>query len=226
MSQISCVCCSLRADIAELKIHLCKSACLVKARPKRKRSKRPPVFVLNHGPWKAWRFDIHGSAEKASFQNGKMSADVRLTGFGAEPALVGSVAFSSSGDHVSGNAISLRQATLDFRSGFPSTPVVSAEAAGVVALEPFTLYLTGTLQRPMRVFACNPPLTEKAIHAAFSAETASGFSPDENRFSLLVPAELREGVELADWSEIKAEPNPAAPSAVENPPAPGSGVPP
>ncbi len=182
----------------------------------------PPVFALNPGPWKAWRFDVHGTAEKAGVLHGKMSADVRLTGSGAAPALIGSVSFISSGDNAPSDSITLRQATLDFRDGFPTDPVITADASGVIADEPFALYLTGTLQHPMRVFASNPPLTEKAIRAAINGETTARFFSGENRFSLLVPGELREGVEMSDWPEIKAEPAPADGAA----PAPGGGTPP
>ena len=182
----------------------------------------PPVLVLNSAPWEAWRFDIHGTAEKVPVSNAQMSADVRLTGTGAAPALIGSVGFSSFAASVPGAVISLRQATLDFRDGFPTDPVITADASGVIADEPFALYLTGTLQHPMRVFASNPPLTEKAIRTAINGETAARFFSGENRFSLLVPAELREGVDISDWPEIKAEPAPADGAA----PAPGGGTPP
>ena len=69
------------------------------------------------------------------------------------------------------------------------------------------------------------PLTETAIRADRCGESVTTFFSGGNRFSLLAPAELREGVEMFDWPEIKAEPSPAGGPAVENTPAPASGVP-
>lgn len=182
----------------------------------------PPVFALDREPWKAWRFDIHGTAEKVGLGSQMMSANVRLTGTGATPALVGLVSFASAGNHDPLQTLTLRQATLDFREGFGTNPVVTAEAAGHVALEPFALCVTGTLQNPMRVFICHPPLTEKVVRVAINGEAAAKFFAGGNRFSLLVPAELREEVEISDWAAIQAEP---AGETETNPITPGSGSP-
>lgn len=185
----------------------------------------PPVLALKGGPGNAWRFDVRGSAGGVRLFGEAMSADVRLTGTGAEPALVGSVKFTSgggSGFRAGGGQLDVRQATVEFRDGFPASPLVSVEALGAVAGEGFSIRLTGTLQDPMRVFVCNPPLTGTVIRRALSGATAARYFSGENRFSLLVPAELREGVEISEWPEIRAEP---AVPAVGNPPAPTGGAP-
>lgn len=116
------------------------------------------------------------------------------------------------------SGLRLRQLDLDFRAGFPAAPIISAHATGTVSSEPFAILTTGRLAHPMRHFACQPPLTEKAIRAAVSGEPAARFFSGESRFSLLVPADLRENVGLADWPEIKAEPpSEPAPETGANP---------
>ena len=79
--------------------------------------------------------------------------------------------------------------------------------------QPFVIYVAGTPQHPMRFVVCDPPLTGNAIRAAMSGEDAARFYSGESRFSLLVPVELREGVEMFDWPEIKAEPGTPASGA-------------
>ena len=78
---------------------------------------------------------------------------------------------------------------------------------------PFAIYVVGTPQHPMRLVQCDPPLTERAIRAELSGEAAARFLSGESRFSLLVPVELRDGVEMFDWPEIKAEPGTPASDA-------------
>ena len=167
----------------------------------------PPPLALHGTPWNAWRFDVHGTANEVPLLDQTMSADVRLTGTGAEPALAGRVEFTALGSpRTTGAIIHLQQASLDFRDGFPTRPVISAQASGTVSSEPFTIYVTGLLPHPMCVFVCQTPLTENAVRAAISGATAARFLSGESRFSLLVPVDLRENVEMANWPEIKAEP--------------------
>jgi hypothetical protein len=185
----------------------------------------PPVLPPASAPWSAWRFDVAATAEKVALPAQTVSAHVRLTGTGGAPALVGKISVAASGTATPGaftapseSSLRLQQFDLDFRSGFPATPTVSAHASGTVSSEPFTIYATGALRHPMRVFACQPPLTERAIRAAITGETAARFFTGESRFSLLVPSDLRENVELADWPEIKTEPAAApAPETGANP---------
>jgi len=182
----------------------------------------PPVLTFASAPWNAWQTEIRVSAEKVKIGSQALSADLQLAGPGATLALVGRASLRSSPRH---NFQLLHQATLDFHEAFTASPVISAEASGTVSGEPFALFLTGTLQHPIRVFACHPPLTEKAIRQSLSGVTAARYFSGESRFSLLVPAELREGIDLAAWSGILAEPAPAAPPAAETPPAQGSTAP-
>ena len=186
----------------------------------------PPVVTLHGTPWNAWRFDVHGTADKVSLGGESMLADIRLTGTGAQPALVGSVSFTAPNAARPSNSISIEpkkvahllQARLDFRDGFPTRPVISAHLAGVVSDEPFAFYLIGLPPRPMCFFAGLPPVTENAVRAAISGEAAARFFLGESRFSLLVPSDLRENVELAEWPEIKTEPAAApAPETGANP---------
>lgn len=170
----------------------------------------PPVVTLDGTPWNAWQFDVHGTADNVSRTGEAMLADVRLTGTGAQPALVGSVSFTAPLSVAPKNVAHLLRARLDFRDGFPTRPVISAHLAGVVSDEPFAFYLIGLPPRPMCVFSARPPLTENAVRAALSGETAARFFTGDSRFSLLVPADLREGVEMANWPEIKAGPAPEA----------------
>ena len=185
----------------------------------------PPIFAANPSPWRAWKYAIHGTAQDVPMGDVRLSADVRLTGTGAAPGLIGRIGCTPANDSFQlrgseSTPIRLRELTLDFRDGFPLDPGITATAGGVIADENFSLYLTGTLRHPMRVFACDPPITPKVVRAAVNGDAATGFFSGENRFSLLVPAGLREGVEMSDWPEIKAEPAPADGAA----PAPGSGA--
>jgi len=169
----------------------------------------PPVLTFASAPWKAWQIEIRVSADKVEIGSQALSADLRLAGTGATLALVGRASLQSSPRH---NFQLLHQATLDFREGFPASPVITAEASGTVSGEAFSLSLTGTLQHPIRVFACHPPLTENAIRQAVNGVTAARYFSGENRFSLLVPTELREGIDLAAWPEIEAAPTPLPPA--------------
>lgn len=174
----------------------------------------PPVLKPAGPPWSAWRFAVQATAEKVALHEHAISADVWLTGTGRAPALVGGVSVAESdqsapmrGFEVApASGLRLRQLDLEFRAGFPAAPIVSAHATGTVSSEPFAVLTTGALTHPIRHFACQPPLTEKAIRATLSGEAAARFFSGESRFSLLVPADLRENVGLADWPEIKAEP--------------------
>ena len=185
----------------------------------------PAVLPPAGAPWNAWRFEVAATAEKVALPAQTVSAHVRLTGTGGAPALVGKINVAASGTATPGafiapseSSLHLQQLDLDFRSGFPATPTISAQATGTVSSEPFTIYATGALRHPMRVFACQPPLTERAIRAAITGETAARFFTGESRFSLLVPSDLRENVELVAWPEIKTEPAAApAPETGANP---------
>lgn len=173
----------------------------------------PPAFALRGTAWENWRFDVHATAEKVPLGDGTLSADFRLTGTGAQPAVVGHLGFTASSAAVAaepGKVARLRSARLDFRDGFPTRPILSAEVAGRVSGEPFTGSVTGLLPQPMCVFSTHPPLTENAVRAALNGATAARFASGESRFSLLVPVDLREKVELANWPEIKPEPAPEA----------------
>ena len=181
----------------------------------------PPVFTLQSTPWSAWSFDVQATAEKVALPGQTVSAKVRLSGPGRAPALIGSISIAAADSPApprglaaaSENVLHLQQLDLDFRAGFPATPIISAQATGSVSAQPFAIYVTGALPHPMRVFASPPPLTERAIRAALTGETAARFFSGESRFSLLVPADLRENVDLADWPEIVSEPT-AGPAPV------------
>ena len=182
----------------------------------------PPLFALTSAPWSDWRWNVRCQAREVRFLGvDRLQGDVLLSGDGAEPTLSGRVDLWA--HHGTENC----EATIEFRDGLPQSPSISASISGTALggtafAAPFTIYVTGPPQHPIRVVACAPPLTEKIIRAELSGESAVGFLSGENRFSLLVPAELREGVDISDWPEIKAEPAPAIGAA----PAPGGGVPP
>ncbi len=169
----------------------------------------PPPFALTFAPWSDWRWNVRCQARELRFLGvERLQGDVFVNGNGAAPTLSGRV------DLWAHSSTENCEATLEFREGFPRSPSISAKVsgtalAGTAFAAPFTIYITGPPQHPIRVVACAPPLTEKIIRAEFSGENAAGFLSGENRFSLLVPAELREGVENSDWPEIKAEPAPA-----------------
>lgn len=178
----------------------------------------PPTLALRGTAWENWRFDVHAKADKVPLADGAMSADFRLTGTGTQPAVVGQLGFTASPAADAAGVARLLSARLDFRDGFPTRPILSAEVAGRVSNEPFTCSVTGLLPQPMCVFSLHPPLTENAVRAAISGETAARFASGEARFSLLVPVDLRENVELANWAEIKPEPvSEAAPAAGAQP---------
>ncbi len=182
----------------------------------------PPVFALPAKPWSQWRFDVRATSSEAGRQNVMLTADLRLTGSGAAPALVGRAEFipvSSHGLPALTDDFRTTQVRFDFRDGFPSNPSVSADATGTISTEPFAIYVAGTLRQRMLIFSFHPPLTEKVIRTALISAPADRLSFGEDRFSLLVPAELREGIVLSDWSAIKAEP------AAEISPVPGNGTP-
>ncbi len=187
-----------------------------------------PFQTLDIAPWNAWQLDVHATANNVGLNAQMLSADLSLKGTPATPVVAGRVSLRAAPENTlrglithASSTVSLQTATLDFREGFASDPIVVADASGVAAGEPFALQVTGTSQRAMRVFLCQPPLTQAAIRAALNGESAARFFSGENRFSLLVPAALREDVEIADWSTIKAEPAP-----LETLPLPASGTPP
>ena len=175
----------------------------------------PPIFALSAAPLSSWRWNVRCQARDVRFLGvDRLKGDVLLGGSGAEPTLSGRMDLWAHSDTESCSA------TIEFRDGLPQSPSISARLSGTALggtsfAAPYTIYITGPPQHPIRIVACAPPLTEKAIRAELSGESAARFFTGESRFSLLVPAELREGVELSDWPEIKAEPAPA----------PGSGAP-
>jgi hypothetical protein len=180
----------------------------------------PPVVAFDSTRWSDWQFDIHAASQAAT-----VSADLRLTGTGAAPALVGSAAFSGvpvpdRGLLSAPKVLTVQSAAFEFVEGFPGNPIIAVEATGRLANEPYTVWLTGTLQNPMRVFGYAPPLTEKAIRALLSGEMAAKYFTGDNRFNLLVPAELRDGVEITEWEEIETPVPPPPPAPA--PPEPGA----
>ena len=169
----------------------------------------PPLFALTSAPWGDWRWNVRWQARDVRFLGvDRLQGDVLMRGDGAEPMLSGRV------DLWARSGAESCEATLEFRDGLPRSPSISAKVSGTALggsafAAPYTIYISGPPQHPIRFFACAPPLTERAIRAELNGESAAGFLSGENRFSLLVPAELREGVELSDWPEIEAEPAPA-----------------
>ncbi len=169
----------------------------------------PPLFALTSAPWSDWRWNVRCQAREVRFLGvDRMQGDVLLNGNGAAPMLSGRV------DLWTHSGAENCEATIEFRDGFPQSPSISAKVSGTALggsafAAPYAIYITGSPQHPIRYFACAPPLTEKIIRAELSGESAAGFLSGEIRFSLLVPAELREGVEISEWPEIKAQPAPA-----------------
>ena len=187
----------------------------------------PPVLSIGSAPWSAWRFDVRGLAENVEFLGPRthtVSADLRVSGLASSPTLEGrAVVLPATSSSELESRFGVRQVALDFRSGFSGNPLLSADATGIIFGERFALHLTGSLRNPMRLFVYQPPLTEKVIRATLGSASAAKFFSGENRFTLLVPAELRAEVELSNWPKIEGEPGPAAP---ETPPAPAPGTPP
>ena len=180
----------------------------------------PPVLEIGASVWNSWRLDIRCRAARAPAilpsNAGTLDADLRLTGPAAEPKIAGTAGFLAA---PVAPAVSLvtyptsqlqaATATVTFREGFSRDPSIEIRAVGSAFGEPVALHSSGTFRHPIRVWVWHPPLTEKAVRAALSGQSASGFFTGETRFSLLVPAELREGADISDWHEIKAEPAPA-----------------
>ncbi len=202
----------------------------------------PSLFTLNTAPWDAWRFDIYCSTTQDPQAHVSQFIDVAVKGRGAEPVLVGTSEIKTASFQLDMlfivDGMFVTSAKLEFREAFPRDPSIDLRLRGSVFDQPYTVNVIGTLDHPIRFFSYEPPLTERAIRAAFYAqatrksleetlsdETAAKSFGGERRFSLLVPVELREGVEMFDWPEIKAEPSAAGGAAVENAPAPASGVP-
>ena len=180
----------------------------------------PQLFDWNVAPWSDWRWSVHGIANDARIrQLARLSGDVLVSGNGAKPTLSGSV------DLVAQEGTDAFEATLEFSENRPQSPSISAKFrgiahAGTAFAAPYTIHIVGFPQHSFRWISCAIPLSEKAIRAAVSGETSARFFSGENRFTLLVPAELREGVDTFDWPEIKAESVPA----VDAVPAPGVGA--
>ena len=182
-----------------------------------------PLFDWNSASWIDWHWNVRCTAHDAPIQDiARLRGDVLLGGTGAEPTLSGSV------DLAAHEGADIFEGTLEFRESPPQSPSISAKLsgtahAGTAFAVPYTIHVIGSPQHPIRWLTSATPLSETAIRADRRGESAATFFSGANRFCLLVPAELREGVEMVDWPEIKAEPSGAG---VENAPAPGSGVPP
>jgi hypothetical protein len=163
-------------------------------------------------PWASWRFDVHVLARRLRVRltphaDGMLDVDARLIGSGPDTGLLGTANIEATGaPDTQATQLHFERAAFVFRSGQPLDPSIDMRASGRAFDEPFAVTICGTLHHPMRVFLNDPPLTARAITDALAGEAAANLFSGERRFSLLVPAELREGVELSDWLPIKAEP--------------------
>ena len=192
----------------------------------------PPCLSVSTPSWISWSFDIHARATRVAVSRavsgtgkGTLDADFRLVGSAAETELVGLAKMTvTETDVPQSTQLRFDGASFTFREGQPRDPSIELHAHGRAFDEPFAVTVSGTLQHPISIFICEPPLSDRAIRAVVSGEAAAKYFSDEWRFSLLVPVELRGDVEMADWPEIKAEPSQAGGAAVEPAPAPANGA--
>jgi hypothetical protein len=193
--------------------------------PESRGSDLSPIFLMDSVPWSAWKLDLRISTPQpapaqwkgTATAGGTIEAKLHLTGFGALPALAGEATFRGLPVNIGHSSLQLEEATLGFREGFGEDPSLLARLSGAAFGEPFSVQITGSFQHPMRFFLFAPPLTEKIIRTELDGVDL-GPSDEQLRITLLVPAELFEGVELADWAAISTPP----PVPVLPAPAPGA----
>lgn len=137
------------------------------------------------------------------------SSDLRITGLGAEPALVGSASFADARVTAGGAEFWVRDATITFRPSLSRQPTLDLHAEGELSGEPFAAYVVGPLNHLVRFFVVEPPLTEDAVRTALTAPFGAA-SPLGTRFSLRVSLPLALTTEVSDWPEI---PTPLQPTS-------------
>ncbi len=217
--------------------------------------KLPTAIALNDSPWNAWNYDVavhaappstislksliplstfrlkNPSVPRASAADGTFDMDLRLTGSGEAPSLTGQVSIHGITVPVGAPSLffsmQLADATLSFRAGAGEDPSIDADASGEILGEKFSIYSTGTLTHPMRFFVFNLPLTGKIIRDQISGPQPVMLAATEDQFSLGVPKQFSEGVDVSDWPSIPTPPpEPVAPPAADSPaPAPATPVP-
>ena len=200
-------------------------------------SELPSAFVLNEKPWADWKFDvalrsadavigIDSPRSQSRFAKIQASGDLHLHGVGSAPELAGTIALHEAPEDVrfkwgiEGSRLHLSEDTkIEFRDGQPHHLSLNLKVGGSYLGYPFYAYIVGTPQRPMHFFVFDAPLTEKMILADLNNSHAAIAAADI-AVGLHVPAELYEGVVVADWAAIPTPP--PAPPAPAPAPAPQS----
>jgi len=147
----------------------------------------PPLFTWRSLPWRNWKFaiDCNSSQPLNLPRQGTLEPrELKLTGTGAAPALIGTV---SAENIILTEPISsvatfdpalvpsgrypfvMEEATVVFRDGFPNDPSVSIRATGNVFDCGVIAYVTGPLSHPIRFLDCEPPLTPEKLRSELQA---------------------------------------------------------
>ena len=171
----------------------------------------PSILPFDQSPWHSLHYAVHTAADALPVHGFQISADLLLAEFHGRPTLAGQLTLTpSSVPGRAGDSLGLQKLLLEFSPGILSQPIVSAEIAGTLAGEPFTIALTGFFPRPMRIFSFQSPLSETSLRSLGEAGSVVPPFLGRSTFGLLVPETLRKGIDLFDWSVVPEELTPEA----------------
>jgi hypothetical protein len=159
----------------------------------------PAPLAFPPGLWNAWPVDVAvKSTQSLPFGSATVSADLRVTGTVAEPALLGAARLAGQPARIGQTAVVIDEAALEFRAGAPRDPSLALQATGSLFGESFAVLTAGPLSRLMHFFKCDPPLTSELLNAQL-ADAGGPFQPE---IALLIPAAQASGAEVFEWVPI------------------------
>jgi hypothetical protein len=171
------------------------------------RNAPPKTLAEPFGVWPAgWKLDLHCGAPGSipiEPELGSILPNLHVTGTGAAPVLIGSVKFEQVPALGGTLPLTIEDATLTWREGFPSDPSIDLHASGLIGGLPFGAYVVGPLSHRISFVDSEPGraaiLGEKSDSALLPTPPASVLTAAST-----VPAS-------------PTEPKPAAAPAVKSP---------
>jgi hypothetical protein len=154
----------------------------------------PRIFGFPSAPWSNWQFSLTCQSEgpvKLTENPGTIVPDIKVTGAGAAPTIVGTVklanvaadcdgTWAGAFDNGSGKGptLTIRDGTVDFTATRPLDPTIDIHVTGLVRMMPFwsaecSATVAGPLSQLVHTYDGPPPLTDNAVRDAFAGRTWS-----------------------------------------------------
>jgi hypothetical protein len=158
----------------------------------------PRIFSFPSAPWSAWQFDLACKANgpvKLTENPGTIVPDIKVTGSGAAPTIVGTAKLADfsvysegpwglvvGNSAVRGAGLRIEQATVDFNASRSLDPTIDASVSGMLLGDPCWATVTGPLSQLIRIYNGPAPLTDDAVRDALAGRPW----PTGDEFSLEV----------------------------------------